>query len=137
ASWKRTANSMRILMAVQLSKRYPGANDYAATQVKAALADPGGVITTNEQNFKVVYPGGPFRNTIRNGYDGRKDYGESKTMTDLMAELNDPRQNAFGGASEQPGVNTTSNVGIPYGFDRTTTENFTNNNVTWARVLRG
>ncbi|RZK49112.1 MAG: SusD/RagB family nutrient-binding outer membrane lipoprotein [Pedobacter sp.] len=137
ASWKRTANSMRILMAVQLSKRYPGANDYAATQVKAALADPGGVITTNEQNFKVVYPGGPFRNTIRNGYDGRKDYGESKTMTDLMAELNDPRQNAFGGSSEQPGVNTTSNVGIPYGFDRTTTENFTNNNVTWARVLRG
>ncbi len=137
AAWKRAANSMRILMAVQLSKRYPGASDYAATQVKAALADPGGVITTNDQNFTLVFPGGPFRNTIRNGYDGRKDYGESKTMTDLMAELSDARQNAFGGSSEQAGVFTTSDVGIPYGKDRATTENFTNNNVTWARVLRG
>ncbi|RZK98121.1 MAG: SusD/RagB family nutrient-binding outer membrane lipoprotein, partial [Pedobacter sp.] len=42
ASWKRMANSLRMLMAVQLSKKYPGAADYAATQFKAALADAGG-----------------------------------------------------------------------------------------------
>jgi len=137
ASWKRTANSMRVLMAVQLSKRYPGASDYAATQVKAALAEASGVITTNAQNFKLVYPGGNYRNTIRNLYDGRKDVGESKTMTDLMASLGDARQSAFGGASEEPGNFQTSNVGIPYGGDKATTEGFTNNNVTWARVLRG
>ena len=137
AAWKRTANSMRVLMAVQLSKRYPGAADYAATQVKAALAEASGVITTNAQNLKVVYPGGVYRNTIRNLYDGRKDFGESKTMVDLLAGLGDARQNAFGGASEIPGNVQSSSVGIPYGGDKAATEGFTNSNANWARIMRG
>lgn len=137
ASWKRTANSLRLLVAIQLSKRYPGGSDYAATQFKAALADAGGVITTNAQNFQLNFPGGNYKNTIWNGYNGRKDYGESKTMTDLMASLSDVRQSAFGGASEQAGNNVTSSLGIPYGEDKATTEGYTTANPTWARVLRG
>lgn len=137
ASWKRLANSLRLVASLQLSKRYPGANDYAATQFKAALADPAGVITTNSQNFQLNFPGGNFKNTIWDGYNGRKDYGESKTMTDLMASLGDVRQGVFGGASEENGNVASSSLGIPYGGDKATTEGFTNNNPTWARVLRG
>lgn len=137
AAWKRVANSLRLVISIQLSKKYPGASDYAATQFKAALADAGGVITSNAQNMQLTPAAPNFRNVIWDGYNGRKDYGESKTMTDLTASLGDARQAAFGGASEQSGNVATSNVGIPYGGDKSSTESFTNNNPTWARVLRG
>ncbi len=79
--WKKLANSMRMLMSLRLSKVYPSATDYAATQFKAALADGAGSIATNADNFTLVYPGGNFKNPYYNMYDGRKDYGESETMT--------------------------------------------------------
>jgi hypothetical protein len=140
AAWKRAANSMRLLMALQLSKKMPAPNGFAATEFKAALADPAGYITTNAQNFDVNYPGGNFKSNWWNLYNGRKDVAESKTMTDLMASLSDPRQNAFGGATEQQSAsnaNATSNIGVPYGLVRANAEAFTGANPNWARVLRG
>ena len=125
AKWKKLANSMRMLMALRLSKRYPGASDYAVTEFKAVLADGAGSIETNVDNFTIVYPGGSFKHPWYNTYDGRKDYGESKTMTDLMALLNDGRQAAFG----------SSSVGVPYGWTRAKAEAWTSANVTWAKVL--
>jgi Starch-binding associating with outer membrane len=44
AKWKKLSNSLRMLMALNLSKQYPGASDYSAVQFKAALADPAGSI---------------------------------------------------------------------------------------------
>ena len=41
----------------------------------------------NDDNFVVNYPGGNFRNPFYNMYDGRKDYGESATMTTIMTTL--------------------------------------------------
>lgn len=138
ASWKRFANSLRMIMAIQLSKKYPGASDYAATQFKAALNDTNGSISTNAQNFKLV-PASGFKSDYWNTYDGRKDLAESKTMTDLMGSTlgGDARQNAFGGASEVAGNNATSNVGVPYGVARASVTAFTDANANWARVLRG
>jgi hypothetical protein len=110
--WQKLANSMRMLMALRLSKRYPSASDYAATEFKAALADGAGSISTNADNFKLVYPGGNFRNPYYNMYDGRKDYGESATMTTLLTALNsDARLTVFGATSA--GAATTK--GVPYG----------------------
>jgi hypothetical protein len=123
--WKKTANSMRMLMALRLSKRYPGASDYAATEFKAALADAAGSIESNSDNFVVKYPGGNFKQPWYAIYDGRKDFGESATMTDLMADLNDGRQAAFG----------SSNVGVPYGWTRSKIEAWTSANPSWAKVL--
>jgi hypothetical protein len=140
AKWKKTANSLRMLMSIRLSKRYPGAADYAATQFKAALADAAGSIETNADNFTVVYPGGAYKNPWYAAYDGRKDYGESATMTALMASLSDARQNAFGGATEDytaANWNATSNIGVPYGWTRSKVDPWTAANPTWARVLRG
>ena len=140
ASWKRTANSIRLMLALQLSKRYPGASEYAATEFKAALADPAGLIVTNSQNFIVDYPGGNYKSNWWRVYDGRKDYGESKTVTDLMASLSDSRQNAFGGITQDgtsPDAFVTSNIGVPYGLKRADAEAFTAANTGWARILRG
>lgn len=124
-SWKRAANSMRLLMALQLSKVYPGASDYAATEVKAALAHSAGVITTNSQNMSLNYPGGNFKHPWFNTYNGRKDFAESEPMVDLLEGLNDNRQSVFG----------SSNVGMPYGLTRAKSEAFTAANPNWSYVL--
>lgn len=140
ASWKHTANSLRMLMALQLSKKYPAAADYAATQFKAAMADAGGYITSNEENVTLEYPGENFPNPWWSTYNGRKDYGESKTVTDLMASLSDTRQAAFGGLTESSSsvnAEVTSSLGLPFGISRTDIIAYTNANPGWARVLRG
>lgn len=139
AAWKKAANSIRMLASLQLSKRFPGPNDYAATQFKAALNDPGGYIDENSENMVLRYPGGNFRNPWFNLYNGRKDFAQSKTMTDLTSSLGDPRQQVFGGRSEDPAspdYMQSSNVGVPYGLTRARTEAFTNANNGWARILR-
>lgn len=133
SKWIQTANSIRMLMALRLSKVYPGSGDYAATEFKAALS--AGVITDNGDDFVIYYPGGNFQNPIYAVYNGREDYGESQTMTDLMTGLNDPRQTAFGG--ESLNNNETSSTGVPYGLTRETTVAYTTANPAWARVLRG
>lgn len=140
ASWKKVANSLRMLMSLQLSKRFPEPSGYAATEFKAALNDPAGYISTNAENFDVDYPGGNFPSNYWSIYNGRRDYAESKTMTDLLGSLSDTRQNAYGGANDlagQSNSDATSNVGVPYGLARANAEAFTNSNTNWARVLRG
>lgn len=142
AKWKQVANSLRLLIALRMSNRYPASSELAATEFKAALNAPGGIITTNADNWVVNYPGGNFKCPWFGLYDGRKDFAESKTMTDLLGSLGDNRSNAFGGKTEDqntanPDWNQPSTVGVPYGLKRASAEAFTGANPTWARILRG
>jgi hypothetical protein len=133
AKWKKMANSVRMLMALRLTKRYPGASEYAATEFKAALADAAGSISSNADNFTLVYPGGNFKNQYFNMYDGRKDYGESETMTNILTTVlgNDARTAVFGAD-----VNgNPSTLGVPYGLSRDDATDWTNNNTAWAYVF--
>jgi len=132
AKWKKLANSLRMLMALRLSERYPGASEYAATQFKAALTHSAGHISTNDDNFKLVFPGGNFRNPYWGMYDGRKDYGESETMTNILATLSsDARVNVFG--ADLNGA--ASALGVPYGRNRTWINNWTSVNPSYAYVF--
>lgn len=132
AKWKKMANSMRMLMALRLSKKYPGSSEYAATQFKAALADPAGHISSNDDNFALYYPGGNFRNPYYGMYDGRKDYGESKTMTDMLTTLaNDPRSMVYGADVD----GNPSILGVPYGWNRTAINDWCSNNPTYTWVF--
>ncbi|UOE51650.1 SusD/RagB family nutrient-binding outer membrane lipoprotein [Mucilaginibacter sp. SMC90] len=134
ASWKRMANSLKLLVAVQMS------NVTSASAVASAAASEAitsGVITTNDQNFKLQYPGGNYKSTWWTLYNGRKDFAESKTLTDVTGSTNDARQAAFGGESEVAGNVTTSNIGVPYGLARLNVTAFTDANPKWARILRG
>jgi hypothetical protein len=121
-----------MLMALRLSKVYTGASDYAATQFKAALADGSGSIAANADNFALLYPGGNFKNPHYSRYDGRKDYGESQTMTDMLSSLsNDPRQSAFGAT-----VNgAPSSKGVPYGRVRSFIDPWCGSNPDYCYVL--
>ncbi|SFD88497.1 Starch-binding associating with outer membrane [Chitinophaga sp. CF118] len=125
ASWKKLANSIRMLMALRLTKKYPAASDYAATQFKAALADAAGYITLNTENFSLTYPGDGYKSPWYSLYDGRKDVGESATMVSLLGSLNDSRQDAYG----------SSTTGVPYGLERSDIETWANANTGWARIL--
>ncbi len=90
----------------------------------------------------MAFPGGNFRSSWYSLYDGRKDFGESNTMTALMANVGDGRQNAFGGLTEDQNVsnsdwNLPSSLGVPYGRLRSFVDPWTQVNPGWARVLRG
>jgi len=140
--WKKVATSLRMRLALQMSKKFPASSGYAAQQFNAALNDAAGYITDNADNFEVVFPGGNFRSSWYALYDGRKDFGESNTMTALMASVGDGRQNAFGGLTEDQTVsnndwNQPSSLGVPYGRLRSFVDPWTQNNPGWARVLRG
>jgi len=110
SKWKKFANSLRLLISLRMSKRYPSGGDFAATEFKAALTDAAGSIETNADNFTVVYPGGSFRNPWYALYDGRKDVGESVSFISLLTGLADRRQlSAIYGSSQ---------IGVPYGRNR-------------------
>ncbi|MFN4285698.1 MAG: SusD/RagB family nutrient-binding outer membrane lipoprotein [Lacibacter sp.] len=106
--WRKFANSLRAILALRMSKVYPNAGQTAATEFAAALA--AGVIDANADNAAIPYPGGNYRNPIYNYYviTQRFDYAVSKTMTDQLTALNDPRINVFG----------SSTKGFPYGLTR-------------------
>jgi hypothetical protein len=135
ASWKRAANSIKLLAAVQLSKVVPAASGYAATAVKEAIS--AGVIESNSQNMKLNFPGGNYKSPWYSLYDGRKDFAESATMTNILKGLNDTRLSVYGGKSELNGNTESSDIGVPYGLARNNVLAFIEANPNWARVLRG
>lgn len=110
AKWKKFANSLRMLIALRTSKVYPNAGQWAATEFNAALTDAGGIITANSENVALTYPGSTFPNPWNSTYvvSARVDDAESKTMTDALNAVNDPRIASFG----------TASTGFPYGLDR-------------------
>lgn len=108
AKWKKLGNSLRMLMSLRLSKVYPNAGDYAAIQFAAALSNSAGFIQDNADNFAAAYPGGSFLNPWYSLFDGRKDYSESKTFTDLLTGLGDTRISVTGDNAN----------GFPYGLPR-------------------
>lgn len=138
ASWKRAGNSLIMLVAIQASKKVPGASDWAATAFKDALA--AGPITTNAQNFAIDYPGDNYKSPWWGLYNGRTDWAESKTMTDYLKSTNDPRKSVTGGSFSDPaltdGGTVSSDDGVPFGVSRTDANNYIAANADWALVLR-
>ena len=136
AKWKKFGNSLRMVLALRLSRKYPAASDYPAQAFKEAYQDAAGHFTANADNFTVAYPGSSYKNPWYNLYDGRKDFAESKTMTDITAGMADARQSAFGGDGTASG--NPSSLGFPYGLKRDDAVAFEGaNSNTWARILRG
>jgi len=130
--WQKMANSVRMLMALRLSQVYPTSAGYAATEFKAALTHSAGSISTNNDNFTLVYPGGNFKNPYFNMYDGRKDYGLSLTVHSILEGLNnDLRRSVFG--ADVNGNNPS--VGVPYGMIRGDATGWTDANTNWAYVF--
>jgi len=109
--WKKFANSLRMQIALRMSKVYPAPGGLAATEFNAALNHPAGSIVSNADNAKIDFPGGAYQNPWYVSYvvNSRVDDAISSTMTNMLSSLSDPRINDYG----------TTDVGFPYGLDRT------------------
>ena len=103
--WKKFANSIRAIAALRMSKANA---TLGKTEFAAAVA--AGVIDANADNASIPYVGGNYRNPIYNYYviTQRFDFAVSKTITDKLSSLSDPRIGKFGNTSQ----------GFPYGFTR-------------------
>lgn len=65
--------------------------------IAAILNDPAGhpIMTSNDDNCKLDYPGLPYRNPIYNTLFSRTDQGMSETMVDFLNNRNDPRVHIY------------------------------------------
>ncbi len=125
--WKKFANSVRVLMALRLSKVDPATGK---AQLLDALASAGGVIESNGDNAAVKYPGGTYKHPWFNTYNGRKDYAISKTIGDMLVSSNDLRAGAYGQLNSKGQL-----VSFPYGLTRDEAVAFSNANADFSFVL--
>lgn len=109
--WKKFANTLRMDMALRLSKV-----DFAKgkTEFANAIADMSKLIGSNSDNMAWTYSSGnsSYYNPWYSNYtiSARNDYAISKTMTDYMLPKNDRRISVY--AELLP----TGYVGLPYGL---------------------
>ncbi len=119
SKWRKFGNSLHMILALRLSKVYPNAGDYAATEFVSAASGP--FMTSNSENFQLKYGGNTTNyNSPWYGTGNSADLGESLTMTDLLQGLSDTRIGAFG----------SNNNGVPYGLAAAAPTN-----VTYAKIL--
>src|SRR6266567_3671140 len=113
AKWKRFANSLRLRLAIHLSKADP---TKAASEAAAAVA--AGVFTSNADNAQLMYLAtSPNRNPIYNDAQGRDDYGMSKTFVDSLTSFADPRLPVFAQVNKDTIVANRTYQGLPNGID--------------------
>jgi len=103
AKWRRFGNSLHARYALRLVNVDPATAD---AELKAAFADAGGVLQSNADNAKLVWPGdGVSDNPFADNLKQRDDARLARTMTSLMT--NDPRIRVYG----QPVVDSSAYPG--------------------------
>jgi hypothetical protein len=117
--WKKFANSLVAIISLRMSKANP---TLGKAEFAAAIAS--GVIEANTDNASINFPGGNFVNPIFNEYAQvqRFDVAVSKTVTDKLTGLNDPRISVYASNSN----------GFPYGLTRSDDIAWSNANPNFA-----
>jgi hypothetical protein len=118
-SWKKVANSMRMLIALRMSKVYPNPGEFAATEFAEASNDDAGAIVTNDDNWTMAYIGGTAlqTNVFYSTLNGRNDYAFCRTFLDILGNLSDDRKSVY----------ASSGPGFPYGLPRDRADAFGSN----------
>jgi hypothetical protein len=126
-NWKKFANSMRLLMALRLSKA-----DAAKGKTEFTDALNSGVFTDNSQNAVFVH----LADANNQNYwyyvvnvQNRPWYWASKTIVDYMKPLNDPRLPVYADVNGSGTYN-----GVPYGLDGNTVGTIPNASVSFIGV---
>jgi hypothetical protein len=123
AKWKKFANSLRLSLALRLSKVDPVKGKAEFT---AALANPAGVITSNADNFALKYPGGTYNHPLFN-LTLASLFAISKPLADVMNTYADPRIVKYGQK------NAAGNVkGVPYGLNKANAVAWVNSNLDYS-----
>lgn len=127
AKWKKFANSLRLILAMRLSKADAA---LGTAEFKAAFADPAGYLTTAADDVALDYPGGTYKSPWFALYDGRKDYSISDVMVTTLKNFNDPRLSSYGTPNSKGEVK-----GVPYGLTRDDAIKYTNANADYSVIL--
>ncbi|MFT4567567.1 MAG: hypothetical protein ACI9FN_002534 [Saprospiraceae bacterium] len=98
-AWVKFANSLRLRLAMRVSKVAPA---LAKTQGEKAISHPGGMITTNGDNFMILNYDGFFR-PARICF-GWGDTRMSATMESVLGGYNDPRVEKYFDPATDPAV---------------------------------
>lgn len=107
SKWEAFANSLRLRMALRLSKVDP---TLAESEFVSAVND--GVFTSIDDNAIYHFLGdGVFDNIWWQEFETRIDYAVSETIVDYMSPLNDPRLPAYADPNQDGDY-----VGMPYGI---------------------
>lgn len=119
AKWKKFGNSIRMIMALRLSKVDEAKGKLWFTD---ALANAAGYISSNEDNFvfkfKKEYDADYSDNNNVNPIwenvvqDGRDDYKPTEKIVNYMKQFNDPRLPAYFTKSKKD----SKYVGVPFGI---------------------
>ena len=122
SKWKRLSNSIRMVLALRLSKidAVKGRAEFTD-----ALNDADGRIEANADNFSVVFPGSAYKNPY---FTTAGEYGLSKTFADVLNGYSDPRRGVYGT------LNAGTSDGIPYGVRKSTLDNFISTHPNYAKV---
>lgn len=126
SKWKKFANSLRLILAMRLSKVDPVKGK---AEFLAALAEPSGFIDNNQYNFVLNYPGGSFNNPWYN-LTGASELAITQTIADKLNAYGDPRVFAYGHRNANNLVK-----GVPYGLNRDHLQAWFVNNTDWSRVF--
>ncbi|HVH09246.1 MAG TPA: SusD/RagB family nutrient-binding outer membrane lipoprotein [Gemmatimonadales bacterium] len=111
--WRKFANSLRLRLALHLSKVDAAT---AAAQAQAAVA--AGVFASNADNAQLLYLSvAPNRNPIYENARTRDDYGMSKTYVDSLTHWKDPRLPVFAQLNKDTIVANRTYEGLPNGLN--------------------
>jgi hypothetical protein len=112
AKWKKLSNGLRLRLAMRMQKADLAK---ANTELAAAIAASGGLLSSNADNARIVWPGDQvFDNPWAANFATRDDHRMSKTLMDVLIANNDPRLPYIA----QPVSGTTSTyAGQPNGLD--------------------
>lgn len=106
--WRKLANSLRLRYAIHLANVDPAK---ARTELQAALQ--AGVFTSNADNAALVWPGDAINDhPFFENFKTRDDHRVSKTMVDMLKNLNDPRLAVYARPTADDGLF----VGVPNGL---------------------
>ncbi|MGZ8412674.1 MAG: SusD/RagB family nutrient-binding outer membrane lipoprotein [Gemmatirosa sp.] len=108
--WRQFANTLRARHAMRLANVDPTT---ARTQIAAAVAAPGGLISSNAENARIVWPGGVNANSNpwSVNFQSRDDHRISDKLMTVLRDNADPRVAVFAQRAER---DTTSNKVVKY-----------------------
>ena len=88
ARWKKFANSLRLRISLRIADRLPAVSQAVLNEIQT---EGGSYIADNSEIAALIYQDSPNQNPVSNLFDTRDDYRISKSVTDRLASLNDPR----------------------------------------------
>ncbi|HRP57898.1 SusD/RagB family nutrient-binding outer membrane lipoprotein [Agriterribacter sp.] len=111
ALWKKFTNSLRLRIALRIADREP---QQAGAVITELLGQTDPFISSNAENAQVDYLTSPHQNPVSALFETRDDYRISKSVTDRLLALNDPRLPVYASKTQTP--TPREYIGVPNGL---------------------